>query len=270
MPEGPTIRRIADCLRDKLQGQRAHTVRIGVANQKRHEATLSGRRIEDVRSFGKAMVFDLEDGWSVFTHTQLYGRWFVVPAGQQPPGKKKLGIAFDTDAHTAILTSTNKIEVLRTAELGRHSFIGKLGPDALDPQIGVEEVRRQLDVFGAAPIGQTLLDQAFMAGIGNYLRSEILYLAKLRPEHTPESLNPNQRDALAEQILAAPRRAYTAQGFTTSQAHIDQGQARGLPLSALKRYVYEHAGDPCPTCAAPIQEEQFDGRRIFLCASCQR
>lgn len=270
MPEGPTIRRIADCLRDKLKGQRVHTVRMGVANQKSHEATLSGKRVIDVRSFGKAMVFDLDDGWSVFTHTQLYGRWFVVPAGEQPPGKKKLGIAFDTDEHTAILTSTNKIEVLRTDELGRHTFLKKLGPDTLDPQVSEQDVRAQLDAYASTPIGQLLLEQSFMAGIGNYLRSEILYLAKLRPEHTPESLAPSQRDALATQILSAPRRAYTAQGFTTSQEHIDKGQADGLPLSALKRYVYEHAGDPCPTCSTPISEEKFDGRRIFLCASCQR
>ena len=270
MPEGPTIRRIADCMREHLSGQTLRAVELGVANQRQHEAALRGAQLLDVRAFGKAIVFDVEGGWSIFTHTQLFGRWFVVKPGQEAPGKKKLGLALETSEHKAVLTSTTKIEVLRTQDLKRHSFLGKLGPDTLDPEVTQAQVMRQLDAFGKQPLGTILLDQSFMAGIGNYLRAEILFLAGLRPEHLPERLDAGQRERLAHQILATPRRAYQAQGFTTSDEHIARGEARGVPRAQLRRYVYEHAGEPCPTCSTTLVEEQFDGRRIFICPRCQR
>lgn len=269
MPEGPTIRRIADCLHDKLHGKPVLEVSFGVKALERHQPELSGRVIERVRSFGKAIVFDLEGGRSIFTHTQLYGRWFVVEAGKKPPGNKKLGVSFNMGELTAILTSTTKIEVLDTAALGRHSFLGKLGPDTLDPDVTEADVTRQLERFGDQPIGQILLDQSFMAGIGNYLRTEILFLSKLRPEHRFNDLDLGRKHAFVQQVLATPRRSYQAQGFTTSDEHIQRGEARGIPRASLKRYVYDHAGEPCPVCSSTIAEEQFDGRRVFICPSCQ-
>ncbi len=269
MPEGPEIRRLTDYMRPYLEGHTVRAASTGVAAQRAKVEGLVGQRITQVTSRGKAIVFELDGDQSIFTHTMLYGRWYVVPRGEGPPGARKVALTLETDTHTAMLCSANRVEVMQRAELKRHKFLSELGPDVLDPDTNERTILELLQRHERTALGKLLMDQSVMAGLGNYLRSEILFLAGLRPEHTSAKLSTSQREKLAALILEVPRRSYTAQGATTSDAHIERIMAQGKDRRAARRYVYDHAGEPCPQCGTTIEETTHEGRRLFLCPRCQ-
>lgn len=270
MPEGPEIRRIANWISDAIEGEVAEAVRLGPKKVKQHEEELSGLRIERVEPRAKAIVFHLEGGRAIFSHTQLYGRWYVLEPGESPPSGKKLALSLETKSHTATLCSTSRVEVLDEADLTTHKFLSKLGPDALDEATTAAMAREALEANASRALGTVLLDQSVLAGLGNYLRSEILFLAGLLPERTFGELDEAKQAELVELCLAVPRRAYTSEGFTTSDEHIEAGLARGVARRDLKRYVYRHDGEPCPVCQTTIEKRRQASRDVFVCPNCQR
>jgi endonuclease-8 len=269
VPEGPEIHRIADWIRGAVADEVAQNVRFGKDALADHAETLSGRRLESIQPRGKSITFHLEGGWSVFTHTMLYGRWYVLERGGKPKGKKKVAFAFDTDEHTVMLTSTNRVDVHRAHELETHSFLSKLGPDVLHDATTPATARRALEKHADVALGESLLNQSMLAGIGNYLRAEILFLAGLHPDTTPSDLSHAALSELSELVVGVPRRAYEAEGFTTSDDYIAQGQADGRDRKELKRWIYKKDGAPCPTCATPIVREDHAKRAFYRCPSCQ-
>ena len=115
-----------------------------------------------------------------------------------------------------MLYSASEIEVLNETELHLHPLLGKLGPDLLDQGLDARAVRRRLEDrrFGRRSLGALYLDQAFLAGLGNYLRSEILFAAGLHPALRPCELEHGQAQVLARQTLAIARRSYRTGGVT--------------------------------------------------------
>ncbi len=269
VPEGPEIHRIADWVREKVAGEVAEDVRFGREELGEHAETLTGRRVESVEPRGKSITFHLEGGWAVFTHTMLYGRWYVLGRGEKPKGKKKVAFAFDTPEHTVMLTSTNRVGVHRAHELETHNFLSKLGPDVLHDATTQATARRALEKHANVPLGESLLKQSVLSGIGNYLRAEILYMARLHPGTTPAQLSPGALDELSELVLSVPRRAYEAKGFTTSDEYIASGEASGVERRELKRWIYKRDGAPCPECATTIVREDHAKRAFYRCPSCQ-
>ena len=90
MPEGPEIRRAADRLRDALQGELARQVWFGLPQLKPFEAQLSEAVVEGVESRGKAMLILFDNQLILYSHNQLYGRWYTLPAGQYPQTRRSL------------------------------------------------------------------------------------------------------------------------------------------------------------------------------------
>lgn len=134
IPEGPEIRRAADKLSRVLDGQIAQEVELLLPGLSRHESRLRGRRILKVQPRSKAMLIHFVGGYSVYSHNQLYGRWYVVRAGATARTQRSLRFAIHTREHSALLFSASDIAVLSAAQLRRHPYLCKLGPDLLDPE----------------------------------------------------------------------------------------------------------------------------------------
>lgn len=114
------------------------------------------------------------------------------------------------------------------------------------------------------------LDQAFVAGIGNYLRSEILHAAGLHPFDRPCDLTRAQLGALSRATLDLTRQSLATAGITNSPARVAVLKREGFTRSRYRFVVFDRQGEACYRCAKPIERIEVSSRRLYLCQSCQR
>lgn len=271
MPEGPEIRRAADRLAAAIQGRTAERVYFGLERLKAWEETLTGRAVERVETRGKGMLLHLAGSLVVFSHNQLYGRWYVRRPGSLPRTRRQLRFAIHTHTKSALLYSASTIDVLTEEALGDHPFLAGLGPDVLDRQLTAATVAARLEDtrFRGRRLGGLLLDQSFVAGLGNYLRCEILHAAGLHPGRRARDLSPEQIARVAHLVLAMPRLSYRTGGITNDEARAGALKAAGETRSRYRHLAFRRAGRPCYGCGAPLVAERHDGRRCDRCPACQ-
>lgn len=269
MPEGPEIRRAADRLAAAVVGLPLQSAWFAFPALKSHEATLVGHRIEAIAPHGKALLTRFDHGWTLYSHNQLYGVWKIAAAGERPVSTRSLRVALDTGSSSILLYSASDIEMWRSDEVHRHPFLMKLGPDALDPTLTAATVAKRLQDprFRGRALGTLLLDQAFLAGMGNYLRSEVLFAAGLLPERKPADLTPAQTRGLARELLAIPRRSYATRGIEPAKG-MREDYLTDTP-EGFRFLVFDREGQPCPQCGARIVRQESGSRRLYLCRRCQ-
>ncbi|MCU0755377.1 MAG: endonuclease VIII [Xanthomonadales bacterium] len=229
MPEGPEIQRAADRLRRAILDTPLLGVAFGVPALKVHEPVLAASRVTAIETRGKALLTHFACGLSVYSHNQLYGVWRVTKPGVLPQTTRSLRFAVHGQRRSILLYSASDIAVLDAAGIAAHPFLAKLGPDVLDPCLTVEAVRLRLadPRFARRRLTSLLLDQSFFAGIGNYLRSEIAFVAGLDPRRRPADLDNAEVERLAAAILAVCRQAYTHRGVTNALGRAALLQAAG-------------------------------------------
>ncbi|MEM9555759.1 MAG: endonuclease VIII [Acidobacteriota bacterium] len=272
MPEGPEIHREADRVGKAVGGQVAREVFFAFDALQPAAAELSGRRVEGVEARGKAILTRFEGERVVYSHNQLYGKWFVKKAGETPKTNRQLRFAVHTDARSALLYSASEIEVLDAAELADQSYLAKLGPDPLaDESLAADSVAARLhsDAFRRRSLGHLLLDQGFLGGIGNYLRSEILWRAAVHPGRKAQDLEDDEAERVAAAALDIPRRSYRTGGVTSDPERVEALKAEGATRRRWRFNVFSQDGRPCPRCGDTVVRREVAGRRLYLCPSCQ-
>jgi endonuclease-8 len=182
LPEGPEIRRAADRIAAVSAGERLEAVWFGLPRLLRFSEELAGSCVERVESRGKALLIRFDLGLSLYSHNQLYGVWYLRKRGELPNTGRSLRVALHTGRDSALLYSASEIAVLTPDEERFHPYLSRLGPDVLDPALTWREIARRLNLTGFRnrALSGLYLDQGFLAGIGNYLRSEILFAAGLQ------------------------------------------------------------------------------------------
>ena len=271
MPEGPEIRREADRLGRAIVDAPLTRVWCRFPEIESQAASLAAQRIVRVTSWGKALLTEFADGRTIYSHNQLYGRWYLVGADKTPSTGRDLRLAIETKRHRALLYSASEIELLAPGEWASHRFLGKLGPDVFDDATTPAFLRRRLrdPRFARRTFGRLLMDQHFLAGLGNYLRTEILFAARVHPDHSAESVDDATLGELTRQIRRIALRAYQTKGETATKDFVAAKKRQGLPRRAARHWVFEREDEPCPVCGTRIQRREVDGRRLYLCASCQ-
>ena len=271
MPEGPEIRLAADKVARVLVGNRVETVGFGLSRLKRFEERLSGNIVTAVDTRGKAMLTRFDNGLTIYSHNQLYGRWYTVRRPRMPKTSRQLRIELCTPTHKALLYSASDIDVLDDDQLLIHPFLSRVGPDILDRALTKSRVVERLcdPAFRNRSLGSLYLDQRFLAGNGNYLRSEILWAAGLDPQRKPAGLAATELQALAQETLRMARRSYRTRGVTVAPALARELRAEGLTYRAYRFYVFGREGLPCHRCETPIERRAVGSRNLFVCATCQ-
>lgn len=272
MPEGPEIRRAADKLAAAIAQRFATAVFFAFDQLKPYEELLQGERVTAVTSRGKAMLTHFENGYTIFSHNQLYGKWFVQPAGELPDTNRQLRLAIHNDDYSALLYSASDIDVWRTVELETHPFLEKLGPDLLDDSVTIEQVAARFtsDAFRRRQLASLLLDQGFLAGLGNYLRSEILFVAQVHPQARPMDCTPAQIAALAQAAVQLTRQSYETGGVTNDLGRVADLKAEGVGYRDYRFWAFARQNWPCYACGTPIVKERIGGRRLYYCPNCQQ
>jgi endonuclease-8 len=232
---------------------------------------ICGWRVLDVATYGKALLIRLDGGLSLYAHNQLYGVWYVRERGKWPRTRRKLRVALHTESHSALLYSATDILLLTSEEELFHPYLSRLGPDVLDPQLTWRDVSRRLNepCFRNRSLGSLYLDQGFLAGIGNYLRSEILFAAGLHPTNKPCEFAVKTRNRLARQTLLIAQRAYETGGITNAPERVAAMREGGLNRRRYRFAVFARAGEPCLRCGKTIERTEAGSRRLYLCPTCQ-
>lgn len=277
MPEGPEIRRMVDDIDRAMGGASAHSLFFAFERYKGFETRLAGRHIESVQARGKAvLVFFAAEGadgpWCVYSHNQLYGQWRIGRADREPNTRRQLRFAIRGEARAARLYSASDIRVVRSDALDEIPYLARLGPDPLnDEAVDDAALARQLDDrrFAGRALGGLLLDQQFIAGIGNYLRSEILFEAGLHPARKPRTLTSPERSQLVTATRQLIERAYRLKGITNDPERAARLKRQGKRFGARRHMVFGRAGQPCYRCGAEIEKTAVASRRLYRCPRCQ-
>lgn len=272
MPEGPEIRIAADKIEKALKPYPVTDVFFAFEHLKPFEADLTGCRVTQIETRGKAMLTHFDNGLSVYSHNQLYGKWMVRKAHDLPETNRQLRFAVHNAKKSALLYSASDIQILSSPEeIERHPFLSKLGPDVL--QKGLKPEQLLLDLQAKKQVRRRLatlyLDQHFLAGIGNYLRSEILFVAKLHPQLRPLDCTEQQLMALAEASILVAYQSYKYKGVTNDLDLANALKAKGVQYRDYRYWVFGRSDKPCYECATPIVKEMVSSRRIYYCPQCQ-
>lgn len=253
MPEGDTVAADAARLRPVLVGARI----ISVYGTSRSVRTSSSRIldaiVDEIRTLGKNLIIDLDDGYSVRVHLGMPGRWLVLGSEETPPGSARLVLT--TGRHHAVCLAAPRIEVERTARVDCE--MQRLGPDVLDeafdPALFAERARTR----GGLPVGNVLLDQRVVAGIGNVYKSELLFLVGVHPG-TRVELMPDE--ALMD---------IGGKAAKLMKANIRVGPRNTTGQPGPEMWVYGRAGRPCRRCGTAIEKGRFGDRVTYWCPGCQ-
>jgi endonuclease-8 len=272
MPEGPEIRRIADELHEVLGATVVRRLFFAFPHLKPFSPHLENRTVLQVQSRGKALLTRFDNGLTLYSHNQLYGRWMITPLDLEPDTGRQLHLALHTDLHSAWLYSASEIEVLDEQQLQRHPFLSRLGPDLLDETFESQQLlARFMDrKFRGRRLGTLLVDQAFVAGLGNYLRCEILHVTGLHPALRPTDCSDRQLEHLAVNSIRLIRQSHQTAGITNDLQRAEALQQQGVEKGDYRFYVFRREGLPCYRCGTSIVKLTGAGQPCYLCPSCQK
>ncbi|MEU0116590.1 DNA-formamidopyrimidine glycosylase family protein [Streptomyces bobili] len=259
MPEGDTVWQAASRLHRALAGK--VLTRSDLRVPKYATADLTGRTVLDVTPRGKHLLTRIEGGLTLHSHLRMDGAWKVFANGQRWSGgpAHQIRAILGTHDRTAVGYRLPVLELLRTPDERR--VVGHLGPDLLGPDWDPGQALTNLLADPVRPLGEALLDQRNLAGIGNVYKSELCFLLGVTP-WLPVGALPADRAAklapLAKQLLEANRERPVRS--TTGR--------RGQDL-----FAYGRAPRPCLRCGTPIRvADQGDGSRerpTYWCPACQ-
>ncbi len=244
MPEGDTLHRAAARLQPLVGSRVEASSPHPRAQAERVAEQLDGRELESVEAIGKNLILRFDGGIVLRSHLRMSGRWVVQPRGAALRGRPWL-----------ILRGPELEAVLWAGpvlELHARSLAG-LGPDILGspPDLDAMLVRLR-GADGGRYLGETLIDQSLVAGIGNIWMTETLWLERLSPWLR-----------LAD-VAETDRRRVLETAATRMRAAVDAGREP-------RKQVYRRAGRPCPRCRTAIRAGgQGDANRTaYWCPSCQ-
>ncbi|MFL6060278.1 MAG: DNA-formamidopyrimidine glycosylase family protein [Marmoricola sp.] len=255
MPEGDTVWQAARRL-DALSGQVLTGSDFRIPSLA--EVDLSGRRVLETLSRGKHLLMRLQDGMTLHSHLKMEGAWDVQPLGgprRRPEHEIRAVLRTEKNLATGYAVLLDLVPT--DAE---HSLVGHLGPDLLGPDWDPVEAVRRLQSLPHVPIGQALLDQRNLAGIGNVYRAELCFLTGVDPHTRVDAVrNLPKMVALAQHLLETHRDRHSR--ITTG----DRRPGRRL-------WVYRRRG-PCLRCGTPILIDELgpegQERTVWWCPSCQ-
>jgi len=228
-------------------------VELGVKRLKPLEASLQGAVVRDVEAYGKQFRIRLESGQVILVHLMMWGWWRVFKRGEawdRPPERARLVLR--SAAHDVVAFSAPVVKLFAPGELEADPVWGRLGPDPLRRDFSIPEFLRRLEAQGTREIGDVLLDQRVVSGVGNIIKMEILFGARVHPRRKVSGLTGAEKQAILAWMLKLMGKWLKERGNEDTWIR-----------------VYRKAGKPCPRCGARVEHFQQGGRTTFACPECQ-
>ena len=265
MPEGDTVFRVAAGLRPHLVGQ--PVLRARAAGGARVELIV-GATIEAIETHGKNLLIHLSNGLSVRTHLRMTGTWHRYRPGERwlrPASRAAL--VLEVEGSVAVCFDAPIVELFDTRSRALHPILSRLGPDLLAPDFDPADAMARLRE-GSAPataIGEALLDQRVVAGVGNVYRSEVLFIERVDPFALASALD----GATLGRIVATARRLLLLNARSSGARATTPRAGEGADSRLA---VYRRSGRPCRRCGTPIRSASLGAdhpRTVWWCPRCQ-
>ncbi|MDQ4085454.1 MAG: hypothetical protein M3165_06500 [Actinomycetota bacterium] len=258
MPEGDTVWRTARRLHRALAGQTLTRTDFRVP---RYAALdLAGETVHSVVARGKHLLHRVGADTTVHTHLRMEGAWHLYrPASRWRRPAYQARVVLHTEPWVAVGFDLGAVDVVAREE--ESSLVGHLGPDLLGPDWDADEALRRLRAEPDRQVGEALLDQRNLAGLGNLYKSEVCFLTGVHPFRAV-----GQVDDLARLVARAQR---------LLEANKDRAEqtTTGDTRRGRRTWVYLRAGEPCRRCGTRIatahQGATGEERQTFWCPRCQ-
>ncbi len=257
MPEGDVVWRAARQLHQALAGR--VLVRSDFRVPRFATTDLAGRTVTEAVARGKHLLIRVDGDITVHTHLRMDGSWRISPASGYPLRDHRIRLVLANSDWQAVGHLLGIVEVIRTSQESR--TVGYLGPDLLGPAWDADEALRRLGADPARAIGEAVLDQRNLAGIGNIYKTETLFLRGVSPWRPVGEV-----EDLAELVELA-RRLLEASKERAGQ--VTTGDSR----RGQQTWIYGRAGRPCRRCGTPIRQASqgpdLAERITYWCPHCQ-
>ncbi len=281
MPELPEVETVVRGLRASLIGGTVTEVKIhwsgsiGASDPELFAQRLTGRTVTGVGRRGKWIVIDLDDGQTLLIHLRMTGQLLLEPPEcpedkdrerdytrvvfllSESPGRERGRLRFsDMRKFGRLILTDDPSDVL-----------GELGPEPLADDFTVERFERML-AERRGRIKSLLLNQRFLAGLGNIYVNEALWQARIHPLRPADSLSSEEVEKLHRAIRSLLRAAIIEGGTTLENGNFKQtnGEAGEFAGQLL---IYGREGEPCGCCGTPIERIRVGQRGTYVCPECQ-
>jgi endonuclease-8 len=268
VPEGDSLHKAANLLQGALAGK----VVVRLSSSKIRPIGLEGKRVTSCEAVGKHLLIRMENGRAIRAHFRMTGIFHVYRPGERwrrDPGSARIVIeaAKDKDSAPDVVAvgfGIPTLEVVRAVEGELPREVQHLGPDLLRPEFDEDEAVRRLKDRGELEIGDAILDQTALSGIGNVYKSETLFTLGVNPFALVRELS----DETLRAIVGRARRLMHMNMKITGMRTTASGAGGGA-----RYYVYGRSRLPCPRCGHAI-EMRYQGAKLkrstYYCARCQK
>ena len=303
MSEGPEVRRGADKIAEAILGRSVVDLQCKFIKSVLKEKII-GSTVLSVDTYGKNIIIHFSSNIFLRNHMMMWGKWRIYSRTEYDSGKAKppIRVKWKKDLNNNKLANvSNKIENVSDTDLItnvqndprtrlalitathvavqfngpivqfsednplEHESISRLGPDALKPGFDIKEAKKRLKERIEMKLADLLLDQTFVAGIGNKYKSEILFLLKVCPFRLAKDLSSSEQEKLLNKIREVLKTGYLNAGRTRPQQQGENGKWK------FRHWVFRGAGRPCWICDTPIIMDRHSSSRVtFWCPCCQQ
>jgi len=300
MPEGPEVRKYADALDAALTGRAIVSLEARTKDARKwlheNDQRLIGRRVERVVSHGKHLLGYIEGDFFFHSHLMMWGRWQTFGPTKSrrkskpielPEKDRRERARIVVEGAAAILLSAPIFNVGEGDPYKKIEILSTLGPDALPyrGRFDREEFLHRLHEHKHETIGAALLNQRIVAGLGNYLRAEVLFACTLNPWRTVGEITQRKLSCLSKTIPRLTRDAYERGATAAEEDRKRMASDPSLVYQPGREYgtrhmVFRRTNLPCLRCGEKIRQlrqktiqdedaEEERTRIVYFCAKCQ-
>ncbi len=291
MPEGPEVRKYADALDAALTGRAIVALEARTKDARKwlheNEQRIIGRRVKRVISHGKHLLGYIEGDFFFHSHLMMWGRWQTFGPAELPEKDRRERARIVVEGGAAILLSAPIFNAGEGDPYEKIEILNTLGPDALPyrGRFNRAEFLRRLFEHENEAIGAALLNQRIVAGLGNYLRAEVLFNCKINPWLTVSELTQRKLSCLSKTIPQLTRDAYKRGATATEEDRERMASDPSMVYQPGREYgtrhmVFRRTNLPCLRCGEKIRQlrqktiqnqddEEERTRIVYFCGKCQ-
>ncbi len=256
MPEGDTIRRLAERITRRFGGERC--LRTVTRDPRLAGIDFTGAIMLGADAFGKHLLIRFDDGRTLHAHLRMTGSWKVGPPAGEPEWRRRVELWMESGRLTGL--DIPILGVVTTTEEG--TVIGHLGPDLCsDEPPDLDEIESRLLREPDRPLADALMDQRYVAGFGNLYAVELPFIGGVSPKQAAGS------------VIGLGAMIGLGAAMIRTNARLGPQNTTGRRLATDDHWVYSKRGRPCPICATRLDgwtERESVWRRVAVwCSSCQ-